>query len=196
MSSMAPRHGHLLSPAPSGWLPAGQQPSLPPSLAKTLLSPHPAACSEATSRSIWAATGAVHRPQRVPPAGARRVRAHAACRAPNNPPHAAPGETTSVRLGHLRADVAAARVQGPGTQGSQTTQSDRPLATRVHCTRTYARTEDAQGHRHSRVWTRARVPLPGAQPGRAGAVTGADRPPAGLRAPAHGGESVSAGSKH
>lgn len=114
MSGMAPRHGHLLSPAPSGWLPAGRQPSLPrPSLAKTLLSPHPARLLRSHSAVHLGCHLGRPPPQRVPRpglGGCVHTSAQGSYRAlltqhPERPPRC--GWATSEQR------RAAARVQGP-----------------------------------------------------------------------------------
>lgn len=158
MSSMAPRHK---PPAPPGsiWVAAGRSAAEParPSLAKTLLSPHPSSpAPEATPRSSGLPPGPSTAPARAP-AGARRVclrRAGLPTRTllmqhPERPSGAA-GPPQEQR----RAD---ARCRGPGTQGSQTTQSGQATghASTLH---THIRTHrGTQGHRHSQVWTHGHV---------------------------------------
>ena len=76
--STAPRHGHLLSLAPSGWLRAGQQPSLQwLSSAKTFLSPCPACSLRICSVLHLGRHLGWPPPWCMPAWGARRVCAHA-----------------------------------------------------------------------------------------------------------------------
>lgn len=107
-------------------------------------------------------------------AGARRVRAHKHAGLLPSPPHAAPTETTSAQLGHLGTEPGSCqKAGGPGTQGSQTTQSGQATA-HVNALHMHAHTHRGRigSQSFTGVDTRACVPLPGAQPGRAGAVIG------------------------
>lgn len=89
--STAPRHSHLLSLAPSGWLPAGQQLSLQwPSSAKTLLSPHPARSLRTRSALHLGRHLGRPPPQCASSWGAWRVCPCKRTRLPTSP-HSAPG---------------------------------------------------------------------------------------------------------
>lgn len=77
--SSAPRHSHLLSLAPSGWLQAGQRPSLQrPNSAKTLLSPHPTRSLGSLSTLHLGCHLGLHRPS-VRLRGARHQHVHTGC---------------------------------------------------------------------------------------------------------------------
>lgn len=94
----------------------------------------------------------LHSPSGLPPgpstapvrasAGARRVRAHERAGLLPSPPHAAPRETTSVQLGHLGTEPGSCQnAGGPGTKGSETTQSGQATAhvntLHIHTPRTH-----------------------------------------------------------
>lgn len=156
MSGMAPRHGHLLNPAPS-WVAARQVGSRACSgrgLAQPS-SPRTRSPAPKPPRSIWAATWAVHRPNAMPRPGLGGC-VHLAVQ----------GSYRNPLLQHRRDHLGAAgppperdgqppECRGPRHTGSQTTPEWTGHWPRYYCPiRTLPR--DAQGHGHSGVDTRAR----------------------------------------